>query len=43
MKRGMDHFKSEAAQLNNKSNVVPFVPPTGVPCPHCGGTGRIAS
>ena len=25
--RGMDHFKQEASQLNNKSEVVPFTPP----------------
>jgi hypothetical protein len=43
MKRGMDHFKQEASQLKNKSNVIPFVPPTSVPCPHCSGTGRVAA
>jgi hypothetical protein len=42
-KRGMDHFKQVASQLKNKSNVIPFVPPTSVPCPHCGGTGRLAA
>jgi hypothetical protein len=42
-KRGMDHFKKQASQLTNKSYVVPFVSPTGVPCPHCGGTGRLAA
>jgi hypothetical protein len=43
MKRGMDHFKQEASQLKNKSNVIPFVPPTSAPCPHCGGTGKVAA
>jgi hypothetical protein len=43
MKRGMDHFKQEASQLKNKSNVIPFVPPTSMPCPHCSGTGRLAA
>ncbi len=43
MGRGMEHFKAEGAQLQNKSNVIPFMPPTSVPCPHCGGTGRLAA
>lgn len=43
MGRGMEHFKTEGAQLQNKSNVIPFVPPTSVPCPHCSGTGRLAA
>jgi len=43
LKRGMDHFKQAASQLNNKSNVVPFVPPSDKPCPHCGGTGKVAA
>jgi len=42
-KRGMDYFKQVASQLKNKSNVIPFVPPTSVPCPHCSGTGRVAA
>jgi len=41
--RGMEHFKAEGAQLQNKSNVIPFTPPTDVPCPHCSGTGRMAA
>jgi hypothetical protein len=43
MGRGIDHFKAESSQLKNKSNVIPFTPPTDVPCPHCGGTGRVAA
>lgn len=43
MGRGMEHFKAEGAQLQNKSNVIPFTPPTSVPCPHCSGTGRLAA
>jgi hypothetical protein len=43
MGRGMEHFKAEGAQLQNKSDVIPFVPPTSVPCPHCSGTGRVAA
>jgi hypothetical protein len=43
MGRGMEHFKAEGAQLQNKSNVIPFTPPTDVPCPHCGGSGRVAA
>jgi hypothetical protein len=43
MGRGMEHFKAEGAQLQNKSNVMPFVPPSTNPCPHCGGTGRAAA
>ncbi len=43
MGRGMEHFKTEGAQLQNRSNVIPFVPPTSVPCPHCSGTGRLAA
>jgi len=43
MGRGMEHFKAEGAQLENKSNVIPFVPPTSVKCPHCDGTGRVAA
>jgi hypothetical protein len=42
MGRGMEHFKAEGAQLENKSNVIPFVP-TSVKCPHCDGTGRVAA
>ena len=42
MGRGIDHFKAESSQLKNKSNVIPFTPPTN-PCPHCGGTGRVAA
>jgi hypothetical protein len=42
-KRGMDHFKQAASQLKNKSKVIPFTPPNGTPCPHCGGTGRLAA
>jgi hypothetical protein len=42
-KRGMDHFKQVASQLKNKSNVIPFTPPTNVPCPHCGGTGKVSA
>ena len=43
MGRGIEHFKSEGAQLKNKSNVVPFVPPTNLACPHCNGTGRVSA
>jgi hypothetical protein len=43
MGRGMQHFKQAASQLNNKSNVVPFVPPSDKRCPHCGGTGKVAA
>jgi hypothetical protein len=43
MGRGMEHFKEEKAVLKNRSNVVPFTPPTGAPCPHCSGTGRLAA
>ena len=43
MGRGMEHFKAEGAQLNNKSDVIPFVPPFSKPCPHCGGTGKVAA
>jgi hypothetical protein len=43
MGRGVEHFKAKGAQLQNKSNVVPFVPPTSAPCPHCGGTGKVAA
>ncbi|MGO9087922.1 MAG: hypothetical protein ACLQBK_22110 [Candidatus Sulfotelmatobacter sp.] len=42
MGRGIDHFKTESSQLKNKSNVIPFTPPTTA-CPHCGGTGRVAA
>jgi hypothetical protein len=42
-KRGMDHFKQVASQLKNKSDVIPFTPPTDTLCPHCGGTGRVAA
>jgi hypothetical protein len=42
-KRGMDHFKQVASQLKNKSNVIPFTPPTYLLCPHCSGTGRVAA
>lgn len=42
MGRGMEHFKAEGAQLQNKSNVIPFVPPTPTKsCPRCGGTGKV--
>jgi hypothetical protein len=41
--RGMEHFKAEGAQLQNKSNVMPFTPPKDTPCPHCRGTGRLAA
>jgi hypothetical protein len=41
--RGIEHFKQVASHLKNKSNVIPFVPPTTNPCPHCGGTGRVAA
>jgi len=43
MGRGIEHFKAKGAKLQNKSNVIPFVPPTSAPCPHCGGTGRVAA
>jgi hypothetical protein len=43
MGRGMEHFKAEGAHLQNKSNVIPFTPPTDTPCPHCKGTGRVAA
>lgn len=43
LERGIEHFKVEGAQLKNKSDVIPFVPPVSKPCPHCGGTGRVAA
>jgi hypothetical protein len=43
MGRGMKHFKEEKAVLKNRSNVIPFTPPTSAPCPHCSGTGRLAA
>jgi len=39
--RGMEHFLSEGAALQNKSDVPDFQPPRL--CPHCNGTGRLAS
>jgi hypothetical protein len=38
--RGMEHFLTEGAALQNKSDVLDFQPPKL--CPHCGGTGRVA-
>jgi hypothetical protein len=44
MRRGMEHFKTEGAALKNRSDVVPFTPPTPTKsCPRCGGTGKIAA
>lgn len=39
--RGMEHFLTEGAALQNKSDVLDFQPPKL--CPHCGGTGRVAA
>jgi hypothetical protein len=41
MGRGMEHFIKEGAALSNKSDIVGFVPPAEMSCPHCNGTGRV--
>jgi len=43
MGRGLEHFKTVAAALKNESGVVEFTPPTDLPCPHCGSTGKVTA